>query len=150
MTLLPLPTFHPLVQIFQVKTLNTLNNPSENELSLCDRLLSEDFFPQSLWIMSMRACVLYHLHGEFKIYGSAHVHMVDNFVPLDFGSAEIQFKKILQIDPFRIDDIDVYSNILYVTENRLELSKLAHDFLMIDKDRPEVCCLVGKSRSPHG
>ena len=62
----------------------------------------------------------------------------------DFGSAEVQFKKILAIDPFRIDDIDVYSNILYVTENRLDLSKLAHDFLALDKDRPEVCCLVGK------
>lgn len=23
------------------------------------------------------------------------------------------------------------------------LSKLAHDFMVIDKDRPEVCCLVG-------
>lgn len=67
------------------------------------------------------------------------------FYPLlDFGSAEVQFKKILNIDPFRIDDIDVYSNILYVTENRLDLSKLAHDFLTLDKNRPEVCCLVGK------
>lgn len=63
---------------------------------------------------------------------------------LDFGQAETQFKKILALDPYRIDDIDVYSNILYVTENRLELSKLAHDFLGLDKDRPEVCCLVGK------
>ncbi|GJE95470.1 TPR-like protein [Phanerochaete sordida] len=126
-TLLPLHASHPLVQMFQVKTLNTLNNPSENELSLCDRLLGENFFPRSLWLMSMRACVLYHLH--------------------DFGNAEVQFRQILQIDPFRIDDIDVYSNILYVTENRLELSKLAHDFLLIDKDRPEVCCLVGNHYS---
>ena len=57
----------------------------------------------------------------------------------------MQFKKILAIDPYRIDDIDVYSNILYVTENRLDLSKLAHDFLLLDKDRPEVCCLIGAS-----
>jgi len=64
---------------------------------------------------------------------------------IDFGQAEIQFQKILAIDPYRVDDIDVYSNILYVTENRLKLSKLAHDFLALDKDRPEVCCLVGKS-----
>lgn len=63
---------------------------------------------------------------------------------LDFPAAEQQFEKILKIDPCRIDDIDVYSNILYVTENRLTLSRLAHDFLALDKDRPEVCCLVGK------
>ncbi|KIP08436.1 hypothetical protein PHLGIDRAFT_104401 [Phlebiopsis gigantea 11061_1 CR5-6] len=125
--LLPLAPTHPLVHMFQIKTLNSLNNPSDHELALCDRLLSEDCFPQSLWIMSLRACVLYHLH--------------------DFGSAEVQFKKILTIDPFRIDDIDVYSNILYVTENRLDLSKLAHDFLTLDGNRPEVCCLVGNHYS---
>lgn len=62
---------------------------------------------------------------------------------LDFGQAEAQFKNILALDKYRLDDIDVYSNILYVNENRLELSKLAHDFLALDKDRPEVCCLVG-------
>ena len=62
--LLPLAPTHPLVHMFQIKTLNSLNNPSDHELALCDRLLSEDCFPQSLWIMSLRACVLYHLHGK--------------------------------------------------------------------------------------
>jgi anaphase-promoting complex subunit 8 len=38
----------------------------------------------------------------------------------------------------------VYSNILYVTDNRLKLSRLAHEFLALDKDRPEICCLVGQ------
>ena len=51
----------------------------------------------------------------------------------------------MALDKYRVDEIDVYSNILYVNENRLELSKLAHDFLALDKDRPEVCCLVGTS-----
>ncbi|TFY83571.1 hypothetical protein EWM64_g439 [Hericium alpestre] len=125
--LMPLPMTHPLVHLFQVRTLNSLHQPSENELGLCDRLLSSDYFPQSLWIMSLRACVLYHLH--------------------DFKQAEEQFERILSIDPYRIDDIDVYSNILYVTEARLKLSKLAHDFLALDKDRPEVCCLVGNHYS---
>jgi len=118
--------------MFQVKTLNSLNSSSEHELGLCDRLLSEDYFPRSLWIMSLRACVLYHMH--------------------DFAPAEAQFKKIRGIDPCRIDDIDIYSNILYVSENRLELSKLAHEFLALEKDRPEICCLVGNHyslRSEH-
>lgn len=49
--------------MFQVNALNELHNPSDHELGLCDRLLGEDFFPNSLWVMSLRACVLYHLHG---------------------------------------------------------------------------------------
>jgi anaphase-promoting complex subunit 8 len=54
--------------MFQVKTLSELHQPTENELALCDRLLSLDFFPNSVWLMSLRACVLYHLHGHFAAY----------------------------------------------------------------------------------
>ena len=144
--LLPLPPSHPLVLMFQVKTLNSLNSPSDNELALCDRLLSEDFFPRSMWIMALRGNVLYYLHG-----GLDRRHLFLDAVRLtlfrapDFTAAEIQFRKILAIDPYRVDDIDILSNILYVTENNTALSKLAHDYLAIDKDRPEICCIIGKT-----
>ncbi|KAJ7096257.1 hypothetical protein C8R44DRAFT_371949 [Mycena epipterygia] len=121
--LLPLQTTHPLVQLFQIKTMNELQIPSDNEISVCEQLLGPDFFPGSLWVMSLRACALYYSH--------------------DFKQAQIQFERILAIDPYRIEDIDIYSNILYVTDNRLKLSRLANDFLTLDRDRPEVCCLVG-------
>jgi hypothetical protein len=62
---------------------------------------------------------------------------------VDFSRAEVQFERIRALDPYRIDDIDIYSNILYVTDNKLKLSRLAHEFLGLDKDRPEICCLVG-------
>jgi len=96
--------------------------------------------------MSLRANVLYHLHG--KQYSCFSFNVTNQSLFLDFPAAQQQFEKILTIDPCRIDDIDVYSNILYVTENRLTLSRLAHDFLALDKDRPEVCCLVGTKISP--
>jgi anaphase-promoting complex subunit 8 len=64
----------------------------------------------------------------------------------DYVRAEAQFEHVLAKDPQRIDDIDVLSNILYVTENRLKLSRLAHEFLELEKDRPEICCLVGECR----
>ncbi|KAI6046221.1 hypothetical protein EDC04DRAFT_3016435 [Pisolithus marmoratus] len=128
--LLPFPANHPLVQMFQVKTMNELNSPTENELALCDHLLGDDYFRGSPWVMCLRACVLYHLH--------------------DFRQAEEQFENILSIDPYRVDDIDIYSNILYVTENQLKLTWLAHQFLERDKDRPEVCCLVGNHYSLRG
>jgi anaphase-promoting complex subunit 8 len=61
----------------------------------------------------------------------------------EFKLAQAQFERILVIDPHRVEDIDIYSNILYVTDSRLKLSRLANDFLTLDRDRPEVCCLVG-------
>lgn len=141
--LLPLPASHPLVLMFQVKTLNSLNSPTDNELALCDRLLSEDFFPRSMWIMALRGNVLYYLHGTPSPFEA--MFLVDRPViaSADFTSAEAQFRKILAIDPYRVDDIDILSNILYVTENGTALSKLAHDYLAIDKDRPEICCIIG-------
>ena len=66
------------------------------------------------------------------------------FYTVDFSRAEAQFDKIIALDPYRLNDIDILSNILYVAENRTKLSKLTHHYLAIDKDRPEVCCMVGK------
>ena len=46
------------------------------------------------------------------------------------------FEDLLTIDPYRIELMDIYSNILYVKEKRRELSYLAHrcmDFLNIDQ-----------------
>ena len=145
--LIPLPLTHPLVQFFQIKTLNELHNPSENELQLCDRLLRPEFFPNSLWVMSLRACVLYHLHGRSQLFFLSK--LTSTFLS-DFGQAENQFERILAIDQYRVDDIDIFSNILYVTENKLKLSRLAHEFLALDKDRPEVCCLVGRLLENNG
>lgn len=72
--LLPIPSTHPLVHLFQIRTLNALHQPSDNELGLCDRLLGPDNFPRSLWIMSLRANVLYHLHGKPFSLSSLDVH----------------------------------------------------------------------------
>ncbi|KAL0581375.1 Anaphase-promoting complex subunit 8 [Marasmius crinis-equi] len=123
LSLLPLPTEHPLVQIFQIKTLVDLHIPTENELSLCEHLTGPDYFHKNLWIMSLRACGFFYLH--------------------EFSQAEHQFDQILAIDPQRIDDIDILSNILYVTDNRLKLTKLIHDFVPLGQDRPEISCLLG-------
>lgn len=44
-----------------------------------------------------------------------------------------------------MEDIDIFSNILYVTESRAELAALAQEYTKTDRARPEVCCLVGMS-----
>ncbi|KZT28963.1 TPR-like protein [Neolentinus lepideus HHB14362 ss-1] len=129
---LPLPPTHPLVHLFQVKVSNDLASPSDNELALCDRLLTEKFFPGNTWLMAQKATILFHMHL---------------YVP-----AGALFEKIIAKDPHRIDDLDTYSAILFVLEEKVKLSKLAFDFLEQERDRPEICCVIGNhfsSRNDH-
>eukprot|EP00096_Caligus_rogercresseyi_P011405 TRINITY_DN4475_c0_g2_i1.p1 TRINITY_DN4475_c0_g2~~TRINITY_DN4475_c0_g2_i1.p1 ORF type:complete len:637 (+),score=174.58 TRINITY_DN4475_c0_g2_i1:32-1942(+) len=53
------------------------------------------------------------------------------------------FKKLSENDPCRLDNLDTYSNLLYVKEQRVELGHLAHRTVQIDKYRTETCCVVG-------
>ncbi|KAJ7492225.1 hypothetical protein FB451DRAFT_522519 [Mycena latifolia] len=118
-----LPASHPLVQMFMVRMMNEFYSATAAELDMCDHLLGPSFFPESLWIMSLRANVLYNLH--------------------EYPEAEDQLDTIMAIDPYRIDDLDVFANILYAVENKEKLCMLAQFFLVLNKDRPEVCCLLG-------
>ena len=47
------------------------------------------------------------------------------------------------MDPYRLDDLDIYSNILYVMEKSSKLAYLAHHATRTDKFRVETCCIVG-------
>ncbi|XP_023018410.2 cell division cycle protein 23 [Leptinotarsa decemlineata] len=62
------------------------------------------------------------------------------------------FRKILELDPFRLDNLDTYSNLLYVQEMKKDLADLAHKVVNIDKYRVETCCVIGNYyslRSDH-
>ncbi|CAG8857420.1 4271_t:CDS:2, partial [Gigaspora margarita] len=63
------------------------------------------------------------------------------------------FENIIKSDPYRLDDIDLYSNILYVLEGKsAKLSFLAHMSCHTDKFRSETMCIVGNyysSKSEH-
>ena len=63
------------------------------------------------------------------------------------------FQKLSDIDPYRLDNLDIYSNLLYVKEQRVELAHLAHKSVEIDKYRTETCCVIGNYyslRRQHG
>lgn len=75
-----------------------------------------------------------------RYYGSYHPL---EFV-LEFGEAATYFQELQKHDPFRVEDIDIFSNILYVTEKRADLATLAQEYTKVDRARPEVCCLVGQ------
>jgi anaphase-promoting complex subunit 8 len=44
-----------------------------------------------------------------------------------------------------MEEIDIYSNMLYVMDKRAKLGKLAHEYAELDRNRAEVCCLIGES-----
>ena len=62
----------------------------------------------------------------------------------DFDDATAVFHKLHESDPYRLEDLDVLSNILYVSEKRAELATLAQEYTRVDRMRPETCCLVGE------
>lgn len=61
----------------------------------------------------------------------------------DFEKAEHVFSKIVAADPLRLENLDVYSNVLYVLEKRPMLGFLAQLATTVDGFRPETCCVVG-------
>lgn len=61
----------------------------------------------------------------------------------DFDDATALFGALQRADPYRLEDLDVLSNILYVSEKRAELATLAQEYMRVDRLRPETCCLVG-------
>jgi len=68
----------------------------------------------------------------------------------DFDEAQAHFVALAERYPDRLDQMDVYSNILYVKEDRVTLSALAHRAVRVDKYRPETCCIVGNYYSLRG
>jgi len=80
-------------------------------------------FPESKYIRGQRATAHYNLR--------------------EFDEAEEIFEALLAEDPYRMEGMDNYSNILYVKECFSALSFVAHKAVLTDKYRPETCCIIG-------
>lgn len=61
----------------------------------------------------------------------------------DLVGAEAQLDVILQTDPYRLDDLDIISDVLYVTGNKRKLATLAQNY-MYKESHPGVCCMIGQ------
>lgn len=64
----------------------------------------------------------------------------------DVDSSLALFRELHQTDPYRLDNWDVYSHLLYLKDKRMELANLAQKAVSIDKYRVETCCVIGKFR----
>ena len=66
-----------------------------------------------------------------------------NYLIREYDTALEYFDKLFLLDPNRYENLDTYSNILFIKENYCELSNLAYKCFQIDKYRPETCCVIG-------
>ncbi|XP_051193488.1 anaphase-promoting complex subunit 8 [Lolium perenne] len=68
----------------------------------------------------------------------------------ELDDADMIFEELLRTDPFRVDSMDIYSNLLYAKESLTALSFLAHRVFLTDKYRPESCCIIANYYSLKG
>jgi anaphase-promoting complex subunit 8 len=100
-------------------------------------------FPGSTHLKAQMALVYYHLRGTY------HLSCQVSLTPYaDFEVAESLFDAVQKADPYRMEEVDIFSNMLYVMDKKAKLGKLAHQYAEIDRNRAEVCCLIGGFR-PH-
>ncbi|CAG9463951.1 unnamed protein product [Pedinophyceae sp. YPF-701] len=70
-----------------------------------------------------------------------------------YEEAQQGFEELISRDPYRVEGLDCFSNILYTLELLPELSSLAQRLVMTDKYRPETQCVIGNYyslRNEHG
>ncbi|WWC66603.1 uncharacterized protein I206_100506 [Kwoniella pini CBS 10737] len=119
-----------MLTFFAISCMLDLHTATELVMSMIKELL--EIFPDSVHLKAQRAMVYYHMR--------------------DFETAEKEFDAVQAADPFRMEEVDIYSNMLYVMNKQAKLGKLAHEYAEIDRNRAEVCCLIGNyysSRADH-
>ncbi|WVW82077.1 hypothetical protein I302_104082 [Kwoniella bestiolae CBS 10118] len=119
-----------MLTFFAISCMLDLHTATELVMSMIKELL--EIFPGSVHLKAQRAMVYYHMR--------------------DFETAEKEFDLVQKADPFRMEEVDIYSNMLYVMNKQAKLGKLAHEYAEIDRNRAEVCCLIGNyysSRADH-
>lgn len=86
---------------------------------------------------------LEYLHGFFPnfTYLKAQNALI-TYNYMDYLNSETLFNEVVKSDPYRLDDLDTYSNILYVMQKHSKLAYLAQFASQVDKFRPETCCIV--------
>jgi anaphase-promoting complex subunit 8 len=117
------------------------------ELSM---LLTEDYFPGSIWLRGIRAKILFYRHGmQFLIFTKPISDPMNAL--LDVQGCVRQFERMLAKDPFRADEIAFISNVYYSTGLTDKFNSLTSDVLPnLDADRPEVCCAIANHWSMRG
>nr|GMC75872.1 anaphase-promoting complex subunit 8 [Ipomoea batatas] len=130
-------------------TIETLNN-----LNLSYHWMNEFFLAsafQELRMHNESLAKYEHLQGTFSLSNYIQAQIAKaKYSMREFEQVEVIFDELLRNDPYRIDEMDMYSNVLYAKECSSALSHLAHRVILIDKYRPESCCIIGNYYSLKG
>ncbi|KAI5957196.1 CDC23 [Candida jiufengensis] len=110
----------PMFQFFEIVVLQESHQISNRLYTLMERL--SYYFPNFTFLKIQEFLNYYH--------------------NLNYFESEKVFDQILINDPLRLDDLDTYSNMLYVMEKKSKLSYLAQYCSQIDRFRPETCCVL--------
>ncbi|KAL9612796.1 MAG: hypothetical protein Q9167_002631 [Letrouitia subvulpina] len=64
-----------------------------------------------------------------------------------YTEAEKYFARIKTMAPARLEDMEVYSTVLWHTKNDIDLAFLAHEITDLDRTSPQAWCAIGNSFS---
>ncbi|CAI0549577.1 unnamed protein product, partial [Linum tenue] len=125
-----------------------------NGLNLSNHWMKDFFLASAYQELKMHneSLVKYeYLQGTFSFsnYVQAQIAQVQ-YSLREFEQVEVIFEELLRNDPYRVEDMDMYSNVLYAKECFSALSYLAHRVFMTDKYRPESCCIIANYYSLKG
>nr|XP_043607702.1 anaphase-promoting complex subunit 8 [Erigeron canadensis] len=130
-------------------TIETLNSLTLNNHWMKDFFLAITYHELRMYNASLRKYQYLQTTFRFSNYIKAQIAKAQ-YNMREFEQVEAIFEELLRIDPYRVDDMDMYSNVLYAKECCSGLSYLAHQVFMTDKYRPESCCIIGNYYSLKG
>ncbi|GFZ07788.1 anaphase-promoting complex subunit 8 [Actinidia rufa] len=130
-------------------TIETLNSLNLNNHWMKDFFLASAY--QELRMHNESLTKYENLQGTFSFSNYVQAQIAKAQYSLrEFEQVEVIFEELLRNDPYRVEDMDMYSNVLYAKECFSALSYLAHRVFMTDKYRPESCCIIGNYYSLKG
>ncbi|KAI9071483.1 hypothetical protein K1719_046552 [Acacia pycnantha] len=130
-------------------TIDILNSLNLNNHWMKDFFLASAY--QELRMHNESLAKYQYLQGTFGYSNYIQAQVAKAQYSLrEFDQVEAIFEELLRNDPYRVDDMDMYSNVLYAKESASALSHIAHRVFMTDKYRPESCCIIGNYYSLKG
>jgi anaphase-promoting complex subunit 8 len=122
--------------------------------SLCNHWM-KNFYFASFYLEIQKEKICIDLSAALYRHFPESVYLRNQIAHSSYQSQEYDiaidyFKQLLKSDPYRYENLDLYSNILYIKESFGELANLAFNVFHNDKYRPEACCTVGNYYSLRG
>lgn len=100
----------------------------------------------------------FHCQEALQIFGSVPTAQRDTpwvlaqigraqYEQASYAEAERTFKKIRALAHSRVEDMEIYSTVLWHLKNEIELAYLAHELMDIDRLSPQAWCAIGNTFS---